>query len=372
MSAGDGNFDVGDTWVVKIGSSMLTENGQGLAVDRVAHWVDDIVALRTAGISVVLVSSGAVAEGTRRLGLENRPESVHLLQAAAAVGQMGLIQLYESNFQRHQIHTAQVLLTHDDLRSRERYLNARVCLKSLLDLGVIPVINENDTVVTDEIRFGDNDTLAALVANPIEANTLILLTDQPGLFSKDPRLGDSELIESAAASDTGLLDMAGPGGGMGRGGMVTKIRAAQIASRSGANTIIASGDQVHVLRDIGQGKRIGTRLFADQPLLASRKQWMAALPTCGELILDEGAVRVLTSEGKSLLPVGVKSVTGSFTRGEMVACVDESGKEVARGFVNYGDRETTAIIGKPSQQIEALLGFVNEEELIHRDNLVLL
>lgn len=372
MSAANDSFDVGDTWVVKIGSSLLTENGRGLAVDRVVNWVDDIVALRAAGISVVLVSSGAVAEGARRLGLKSRPESIHLLQAAAAVGQMGLIKLYESNFQRHQIHTAQVLLTHDDLRSRERYLNARVCLKSLLDLGVIPVINENDTVVTDEIRFGDNDTLAALVANLIEANTLILLTDQQGLFSKDPSLGDAELIESAAASDTGLLDMAGPGGGMGRGGMVTKVQAAQTASRSGANTIIASGDQAHVLRDIGQGKHIGTRLFADQPMLASRKQWMATLPTRGELILDAGAVRVLTNEGKSLLPVGVRRITGSFTRGEMVACVDESGKEVARGFVNYGDQETTAIIGKPSQQIEAQLGFVNEEELIHRDNLVVL
>ena len=362
--------DTGKIWVIKIGSSLLT-NGDGLAVDLVGHWVDDIVSLRESGIKVVLVSSGAVAEGMGRLELRKRPDSVHLLQAAAAVGQMGLIQLYESNFKRHQMHTAQVLLTHDDLRSRERYLNARVTLRTLIDLNVIPIVNENDTVVTDEIRFGDNDTLAALVANLIEANTLILLTDRDGLFNRDPRLGDAELVESAMASDPDLKAMAGPGGDIGRGGMVTKVQAAQIAARSGANTVITSGLQSYVLRDLAQGNVSGTYLMADQPLLASRKQWLATLPPQGKLVLDPGAVNVLTTQGKSLLPVGVRKVFGNFTRGDMVSCVDADEQEIARGLINYSDVQSQAIIGKTSNDIESELGFVNEEELIHRDNLVL-
>ncbi len=364
-------LDVGRTWVVKVGSSLLTQNGKGLAVDLVAHWVDDIAALRQSGIRVVLVSSGAVAEGVVRLGLGKRPVSTHLLQAAAAVGQMGLVQLYESNFQRHHMHTAQLLLTHDDLRSRERYLNARSALTALLDLGVIPIVNENDTVATDEIRFGDNDTLAGMVANLIEANTLVLLTDQRGLHTRDPHLGDSELLAVASASDSKLDEMAGSGRGIGRGGMVTKVQAARIAARSGANTIIASGTTPNVLSNLSAGEVTGTLLRADRELLASRKQWLATLPTKGKLFLDDGAVKVLQTQGKSLLPVGVTRTAGGFTRGDRVSCMNEGGREIARGFANYSDRETRAIAGKPSTDIEAILGFVNEEELIHRDNLVL-
>jgi glutamate 5-kinase len=364
-------LDAGKTWVVKVGSSLLTRQGAGLAVELVAQWVDDIVALHQKGIRVVLVSSGAVAEGMVRLGLDKRPESVNLLQAAAAVGQMGLIQLYESNFQRHRMHTAQILLTHDDLRARERYLNARATLKRLLDLNVVPVVNENDTVVTDEIRFGDNDTLAGMVANLIEADTLVLLTDQQGLYDRDPRLGGATLLSSAAASDEKLDEMAGAGGVMGRGGMVTKVQAARIAARSGANTVIASGQSANILRDLDRGELHGTLLKADTAPLVSRKQWLAALPVRGKVYLDSGAVLVLKNQGKSLLPVGVKKVDGEFTRGDMVACVNADGHEVARGFINYNHHETCNIMGRATRDIESILGFVNEEELIHRDNLVL-
>ncbi len=284
---------------------------------------------------------------------------------------MGLVQLYESNFQRHRMHTAQLLLTHDDLRSRERYLNARSALTSLLDLNVVPIVNENDTVATDEIRFGDDDTLAGMVANLIEANTLVLLTDQRGLHTRDPHLGDSELLAVTSASDSRLDEMAGSGRGIGRGGMVTKIAAARIAARSGTNTIIASGKVPNILSKLSGGEVPGTLLKADRELLASRKQWLAALPTKGRLTLDEGAVKVLRTQGKSLLPVGVVRSAGSFTRGDMVSCMTESGHEIARGLANYSDQATRAIAGKPSRDIEGILGFVNEEELIHRDNLVL-
>ena len=365
-------FTPGGTWVVKIGSSLLTDNGQGLAIGLVNDWVDDLARASRSGIKIVIVSSGAVAEGMLRLGISERPKSLHLLQAAAAVGQTGLVQMYESSFQRHQLHTAQVLLTHDDLRSRERYINARSTLRELLNLGVVPVVNENDTVVTDEIRFGDNDTLAALVANLVEADTLVLLTDQQGLFSSDPeRNKDAELIQQANASDERLDDMAGPSSTIGRGGMTTKIAAARIAARSGANTVIVSGREPKVLQEIARGMVSGTLLTADKEVLVSRKQWLATLPARGKLFLDKGAVDVLRNQGKSLLPVGVQQVEGEFTRGEMVSCVGEEGVEIARGLVNYSRSETIQIIGKASREIENILGYVGDEELIHRDNLVL-
>ncbi len=365
-------FEAGEVWVVKIGSSLLTRNGQGLATDHISDWVAQIAELHKAGKQLVLVSSGAVAEGMTRLGLKKRPGSIQLLQAAAAVGQMGLIQAYESNFQKYGLHTAQVLLTHDDLRSRERYINARGTLKNLLELGVIPVVNENDTVVTDEIRFGDNDSLAALVANLISANTLLLLTDQTGLFNADPRKTQSaKFIAVMEANDSSLNQMAGAGSTLGRGGMVTKIEAARIASRSGANTIIASGLESRIILRIAQGEVVGSLLVANQEVLVSRKQWLAALPTAGEVTIDAGAVRVLREQGRSLLPVGAKSVNREFTRGEMVSCIDEAGDEIARGLINYSNVETTAICGRSSSEIESILGYAGEEELIHRDNLVI-
>ncbi|MEX0941080.1 MAG: glutamate 5-kinase [Pseudomonadales bacterium] len=367
------NFDPGKIWVIKIGSSLLTADGRGLSQAPVAGWVDEIVAVHKSGVQVVLVSSGAVAEGMSRLGMKTRPNQLHLLQAAAAVGQMGLIQLYESNFQRHGLHTAQILLTHDDLRSRERYINARSTLRNLLALGVIPVVNENDTVVTDEIRFGDNDTLAALVANLIEANTLLIMTDQRGLFTSDPGKSDSaELVVSKSVADNSLDAMAGGGGRIGRGGMVTKVSAARTAARSGANTIIASGREDFVITNLLAGKVSGTLLTADREVMVSRKQWLAALPARGTLVLDDGAVRVLTEDGRSLLAVGVKAVTGTFTRGEMVSCVNQAGKEIARGLVNYSHSETASIAGHRASAIESILGFVGDEELIHRDNMVVL
>ena len=364
-------YQPGQTWVIKVGSSLLTSNGEGLDLKLVGAWVDDIVAVYRSGIQVVLVSSGAVAEDMKRLGIHTRPRALHLLQAAAAVGQMGLIQAYESEFKRHKLHTAQILLTHDDLRSRERYINARSTLRSLLALGVIPVVNENDTVVTDEIRFGDNDTLAALVANLIEAHTLLLLTDQDGFFESDPRQNpNAQLIAEAAAGDPRLDGMAGEGGKLGRGGMVTKLRAARTAARSGANTIVAPGRSPGVIADLAKGRYRGTLLRSQNGVMVARKQWLAGLTTSGRLVLDKGAVEVLRKSGRSLLPVGVKSVEGSFTRGSMVACVDEQGLDVARGLVNYSAQEAAAICGQPSSKIEALLGYGGEDELIHRDNLV--
>lgn len=366
-------YDAGKVWVIKFGSSLLTGDGKGLASAPVASWVDEIVTVHRSGVQVVLVSSGAVAEGMTRLGMKARPRQLNLLQAAAAVGQMGLIQLYESNFQRHGLHTAQILLTHEDLRSRERYINARSTLRSLLALGVIPVVNENDTVVTDEIRFGDNDTLAALVANLIEANTLLLMTDQRGLYTSDPRKSpDARLIERSPAGDPTLDEMAGGGGVMGRGGMVTKLSAARTAARSGANTVIASGREDRTISRLLAGEVCGTLLTAESEVVVSRKQWLAALPTKGRLVLDAGAVRVLVRDGRSLLPVGVRRVDGHFTRGEMVSCLDEAGREIARGLINYSSAECNRIKGRSSAEIEPLLGFVNDEELIHRDNLVLL
>ena len=362
-------------WVIKIGSALLTGDGAGLDQAGLDDWVEQIVSLRRDDVDVVLVSSGAVAAGMSRLGWRLRPHAVHELQAAAAVGQMGLIQAYESRFQRHGMHTAQVLLTHDDLSNRKRYLNARTTLRTLLRLGVIPVVNESDTVVTDEIRFGDNDTLAALVANLVEAEVLVILTDQDGLFERDPKLDPAApLVSEARAGDPRLEDMAGGAGGhLGRGGMITKVRAARLAARSGTATVIAHGRSPHVLTALRAGEALGTLLSADKAPDAARKQWLAGhLQMRGALVLDAGAVRVLREAGRSLLAVGVKDVRGEFARGEVVSCVDETGREVARGLVNYSSDEARLIRGQPTARIEERLGYVYEPELIHRDNLVLL
>jgi glutamate 5-kinase len=363
------------TLVIKVGSSLVTAAGKGADETAIARWAEQIARLRALGKRVILVSSGAIAEGMQRLGWTRRPQSMHELQAAAAVGQMGLVQCYESCFRKHGLHTAQVLLTHADLADRQRYLNARSTLRTLLELGVIPVINENDTVVTDEIKFGDNDTLGALVTNLIEADALIILTDQAGLYDADPRRDSgAKLVAEALADDPKLEAMAGGSGSeLGKGGMLTKVRAAQRAARSGAHTVIASGAEADVLVRLAQGERIGTLLTARSVPLAARKQWLADhLTVKGRLRLDEGATRALVRDGKSLLPVGVSEVIGEFAPGEVVACLDPSGKEVARGLVNYSAEETRRIMRKPSSEIEALLGYAGEPELIHRDNLVLL
>lgn len=364
-----------DIIVVKVGSSLVTNNGNGLDQAAIAQWAQQIAKLAELGKKIVLVSSGAVAEGMQRLGWKKRPTAVNELQAAAAVGQMGLVQMYESCFAKHQLHTAQVLLTHDDLADRKRYLNARSTLRTLLHMKVIPIINENDTVVTDEIRFGDNDTLGSLVANLIEADTLIILTDQQGLYSADPRSNpDAQFIHSAKAGDPALERMAGGAGtSIGTGGMLTKILAAKRAARSGAHTVIASGREPDVLVRLSRGDVIGTHLEATQMKTAARKQWLADhLRMSGKLVLDAGAVKVLKTDGKSLLPIGVTAVEGYFERGDVVACVDANGVEVARGLVNYSASEAARIMRKPSNEIEKILGYVDEAELIHRDNLILL
>jgi glutamate 5-kinase len=362
-------------WVVKIGSALLTNDGRGLNLEGIGAWVAQMGELRRQGIELVLVSSGAVAEGMSRLGWKKRPHALHELQAAAAVGQMGLVQAYESRFQAFGLHTAQVLLTHDDLSSRKRYLNGRSTLRTLLGLGVVPVVNENDTVVTDEIRFGDNDTLGALVTNLVEADLFVILTDQDGLFDRDPRQDPAaKLVGEAQANDPALDAMVGgSAGALGRGGMFTKLRAARLASRSGASTLIAYGRQPDVLTRLAGGEPLGTLLLPDREQEAARKQWIAGhLQMRGSLVLDAGAVRVLREQGRSLLAVGVKAVQGEFGRGEMVACADENGREVARGLVNYNAAETRKIMGLPSSRMEEVLGYVDEPELIHRDNLVLL
>jgi glutamate 5-kinase len=361
--------------IIKVGSSLVTNDGRGLDHDAIAHWAAQIAQLRALGKEVVLVSSGAIAEGMLRLGYTKRPGGIHELQACAAVGQMGLIHIYENAFRAHQLRTAQVLLTHADLADRERYLNARSTLTTLLRLGVVPIINENDTVVTDEIKFGDNDTLGALVANLIEADVLIILTDQRGLYSADPRKDpDAQLIAQGRAGDPALEAMAGGAGtAIGRGGMLTKILAAKRAARSGAHTVIAWGRSSDVLTRLAAGEAIGTQLLAETGQLTARKQWMLDhLQTAGRLVLDAGAVQKLTREGKSLLPVGVREVGGEFGRGAVVTCVDPDGKPVARGLCNYASADARRILGRPSAEIAAILGYVEEPELIHRDNLVLL
>ena len=361
--------------IVKVGSSLVTNEGRGLDHAAIAKWADQIAHLRRMGKQVVLVSSGAVAEGMLRLGFERRPVAIHELQACAAVGQMGLAQIYETSFRAHDLRTAQVLLTHADLADRERYLNARSTLFTLLELGVVPVINENDTVVTDEIKFGDNDTLGALVANLIEADALIILTDQRGLYTSDPRKNaDATFVNEAKAGDPALEAMAGgAGSGIGSGGMLTKILAARRAANSGAHTVIAWGREDQVLVRLAEGEAIGTQLTAQTARLTARKQWMADhLKTAGQVMLDPGAVQKLLEEGKSLLPIGVTDVGGDFGRGDVITCVDATGKPIARGMSNYASAEVKRIMRKPSSEIAAILGYVEEVELIHRDNLVLL
>jgi glutamate 5-kinase len=361
--------------VIKVGSSLVTDEGRGLDMTAIARWTQQIAALRASNKQIVVVSSGAVAEGMKRLGWSKRPQQVHELQAAAAVGQMGLAQAYEAQFRAHGLKSAQVLLTHADLADRARYLNARSTLFTLLQLGVVPVINENDTVVTDEIKFGDNDTLAALVANLVEADVLVILTDQSGLFSADPRVDPTaSLIRTAIAGAPELEVMAGGvGSAIARGGMLTKVLAAKRAARSGAATVIASGREDNVLRRLASGEAIGSELKASMPVLAARKQWLADhLLLKGRVIIDEGAAAALTSRGRSLLPIGVVEVVGEFRRGDVVGCVKQDGREIARGLINYSSAEARQIARKPTTEIELILGFIEEPELIHRDNLVLL
>lgn len=361
--------------VVKIGSSLLTNRGQGLDHGALAHWAGQIADIRARDCEVALVSSGAIAEGMQRLGWNKRPHALYELQAAAAVGQMGLVEAYESCFRKFGLHTAQILLTHEDLSDRTRYLNARSTVRTLLGLGAVPIINENDTVATAEIRFGDNDTLAALVTNLIEAHVLVILTDQPGLYTKDPRRhDDAEFISHADAGDPALEKMAGGvGSHLGSGGMITKILAAKRAARSGAHTIILSGHEQDALSRLAAGETIGTLLRARTMTLAARKQWLADhLQVRGKLKLDEGAVKALLKNNTSLLPVGVVEVSGEFERGEVVSCLNSQGTEIARGLINYNAAETSRILKTPSSLIESRLGYVDEPELIHRDNLVLL
>jgi glutamate 5-kinase len=361
--------------VVKVGSSLVTNEGRGLDLEAISRWAAQIAQLAQQGKQVILVSSGAIAEGMQRLGWARRPQQVHELQAAAAVGQMGLAQAYETHFRAHGLASAQVLLTHDDLADRARYLNARSTLFTLLALGVVPVINENDTVVTDEIKFGDNDTLGALVTNLVEADVLVILTDQAGLFSSDPRRNPSaELVRQATAGAPELETMAGgAGSAIARGGMLTKVLAAKRAARSGADTLIVSGREADVLTRLAAGEAIGTQLRASTAVLTARKQWLADhLQLRGRIIVDDGAARALASGGRSLLPIGVVEVAGEFRRGDVVACHTQDGREIARGLANYGSADARLIARRPTAEIEAVLGFIEEPELIHRDNLVLL
>jgi len=361
-------------WVVKIGSALLTNDGAGVDCNAIDSWVNQIAELLSQGKEIVLVSSGAIAEGMARLGWANRPDSIHDLQAAAAVGQMGLIQIYESSFLRFNRKTAQILLDHDDLASRQRYLNARGVMKRLMDLGVVPIVNENDTVVTDEIRFGDNDNLAALVANLIDADVLVILTDKDGLYDANPDDDPAaQLVTEAKATDSSLDSLVGESSSqLGRGGMVTKLQAARLASSSGCSTIIAGGRNNDVLIDIASGKSIGTLLKAHQKPIAARKQWLAGqLQVKGKLLLDDGAIEVLVRHGRSLLPVGITSVDGTFGRGDLVSCVDLRGIEVARGLVNYSVEEARKLCGESTSSISKILGYKDDDEMIHRDNLVL-
>jgi glutamate 5-kinase len=360
--------------VVKIGSALITDGGKGLDREMIKAWSAQMADLHNAGLEVVLVSSGSIAEGITRLGLKTRPNHIAELQATAAVGQMGLVQAYESGFQEHDIHSAQILLTHADLSNRKRYLNARSTLRTLLKYRTIPVVNENDSVSNEEIRFGDNDTLGALVANLIEADVLIILTDQEGLFDANPNDNpDAVLIREANSTDSRLLDYAGSSSGsLGRGGMQTKVKAAQLAARSGTHTIIASGKQPDIINRLVNGESVGSLLKAGEGHLAARKQWLASHMRCvGELTLDNGAVDVLTNKSASLLPIGVKQINGVFNRGEVLACLDLNGLEIARGLVNYNSDECRQIIGKPSREIAKILGYEDDPELINRENLIL-
>lgn len=360
--------------VVKVGSSLVTNEGRGVDADAVGHWCRQMAALAGEGRELVMVSSGAIAEGMKRLGWSTRPKEIHELQAAAAVGQMGLAQIYESKLREHGMGSAQVLLTHADLADRERYLNARSTLLTLLSHRVIPVINENDTVVNDEIKFGDNDTLGALVANLVDADALVILTDQRGLYSADPRKDPSaRLIDEVRAGDPELERMAGgAGSSIGRGGMITKVLAAKRAASSGASTVIAYGREADVLLRLAAGDSIGTTFVAATPKLAARKQWMADhLQMRGAVVVDDGAARKVRDEGKSLLPIGVTEVQGEFQRGDVIAVRTLAGLELARGLANYDSSQARLIARKPSSEFEKLIGYTGEPEMIHRDNLVL-
>ena len=361
--------------VVKVGSSLVTNDGRGLDEVAIGEWCRQLAALRAGGIEVVMVSSGAIAEGMKRLGWSSRPQAINELQAAAAVGQMGLAQMYETKLRENALGSAQVLLTHADLADRERYLNARSTLLTLLKLGVVPVINENDTVVNDEIKFGDNDTLGALVANLIEADALVILTDQTGLYSADPRKDPAaRFIEEARAGDPALEAMAGgTGSSLGRGGMITKILAAKRAAGSGASTIIAWGREPDALVRLSQGEAIGTVLLAPTQKTQARKQWMADhLQLRGAVVVDAGAARMVRNEGKSLLPIGMVQVEGDFSRGDVIAVRGPDGQEIGRGLANYSSSEARLLCRKPSAEIESLLGYAAEPEMLHRDNLVLM
>ena len=360
--------------VVKVGSSLVTNDGKGIDEHAIAHWARQLAALVGQGREVIMVSSGAVAEGMKRLGWRKRPSQVHELQAAAAVGQMGLVQMYESKLSAFNVGSAQVLLTHADLADRERYLNARSTLTTLLELGVVPVINENDTVVNDEIKFGDNDTLGALVANLVVADALIILTDQAGLYTADPRLDPTAtFVHAAPAGDARLESMAGGAGSLiGKGGMITKVLAAKRAAASGASTVIASGHEPDVLLRLCRGEAIGTWLMAQTGKSQARKQWMADhLQLRGAVVIDAGAVTKVATEGKSLLPIGMTGVKGDFSRGDVIAIQDDTGREIARGLANYASAEAKLLCRKPSSQFEQLLGYAAEPEMVHRTNLVL-
>ena len=361
------------TWVIKIGSSLLTNEGMGLDHRAIAGWAAQIVTLREQGLRLVVVSSGAVAEGATRLGLKSMPREVRLQAAAAAVGQMGVIQAWESCFSGHDVHAAQILLSHEDLSDRTRYLNARSTLVSLLDLAAVPVVNENDSVATDELCLGDNDNLAALVSNLINADVMVILTDQAGLFDADPRKNAAAvLVQTGRAGDPELERLAGTGSSLGRGGMITKLSAARLAARSGTHTVIADGREPDLLLKLKAGEELGSWLRADREPVTARKQWLAGQLTLkGTLTLDAGAVAVLRKHGRSLLAVGVTATGGKYQRGEVVACLDESGREIARGMVNYNSGEVARLLGQDSGRIAELLGYAGEEELIHRDNLVL-
>lgn len=361
--------------VIKIGSSLVTNKGQGLDHARLSSIAGQIAYLKKEKKTVVLVSSGAIAEGMQRLNWKKRPHELYKLQAAAAVGQMGLVQTYESCFNNHKLQAAQLLLTHEDLSDRKRYLNVRSTLTALLDMNVVPIINENDSVATDEIRFGDNDMLAALVTNLIEADVLVILTDQAGLYTTDPRIDSkAKLLNRVMVEDPAIEQMAGGiGSSIGRGGMRTKIIAAKYAARSGAHTIIASGHEENILIRLAQGEAVGTHLVTNTKKLAARKQWLTDhLQVHGNITLDEGAVKALTVEGKSLLPIGVIETTDNFERGEVVNCINAKGEKIARGLINYSAAETRKILHCASSEIETILGYVDKMELIHRNNLVLL
>lgn len=361
--------------VVKVGSSLVTNEGRGLDEQAISEWCRQLSTLVKGGAEVVMVSSGAIAEGMKRLGWTQRPKEIHELQAAAAVGQMGLAQMYESQLRRFGMGSAQVLLTHADLADRERYLNARSTLLTLLGLGVVPVINENDTVVNDEIKFGDNDTLGALVANLVEADALVILTDQKGLYTADPRGNpDAKFVHEGQAGDPALEAMAGgAGSSIGRGGMLTKILAARRAAGSGASTVIAWGREPDVLLRLIRGEAIGTLLVAQTAKHHARKRWMADhLQLRGAVRVDAGAAAKVRGEGKSLLPIGMVAVEGDFSRGDVIAIQDEAGVELARGLANYASAEARLLCRRASADIEVLLGYVAESEMVHRDNLVLM